>query len=134
MYPERLPQNQRRLDSYCKKNQEKGLLPDITLTDGITYYQGDSKSPYGINFENFQTASGNYETLPCVSDGNCSKRLLGDAGKDDEGFQTTYKLHCMDIDGFNRGEDPFGYGVRHDGKIIYGKRASEWFKKTIQEK
>jgi len=132
-YPERLPENQGYLDYYCKKNQQQGLLPDITLTDGIMYYQTDPKVPYGINFEAFQTLEGN-TTLQCVNDGNCSARLLGDAGRDDNGFQTTYKMHCMDIDGFNQGEDPFGYGVRHDGKIIYGLRASEWFKKSIQEK
>ena len=48
----------------------------------------------------------------------------------------------MDIDGTPENatttncvnECPFGYGIRADGKIIYGKRASEWFKKTIQEK
>ena len=38
------------------------------------------------------------------------------------------------IDGMNKGEDPFGYGVRADGKILIGTRASEWITKSIQNK
>jgi len=40
----------------------------------------------------------------------------------------------MDIDGVNRGEDPFGYGVRVDGLIVNGARADEWLNKSIQNK
>ena len=39
----------------------------------------------------------------------------------------------MDIDDFNQGEDPFGFGIRADGKILNGKRADEWLKKSIQK-
>ena len=45
-----------------------------------------------------------------------------------------YKTFCMDIDGIGKGEDPFGYGIRIDGKIMYGARANEWLQKSIQEK
>ena len=45
-----------------------------------------------------------------------------------------YKVFCMDIDGLNNDEDPFGYGIRVDGKIILGARAQEWLEKSIQEK
>ena len=45
-----------------------------------------------------------------------------------------YKFVCMDIDGINQGEDPFGYALRADGKIIYGARATAWIKASIQEK
>ena len=37
------------------------------------------------------------------------------------------------IDGINKGEDPFGYGIRADGKIYYGARATEWMNKKIQK-
>ena len=40
----------------------------------------------------------------------------------------------MDIDGIGKGEDPFGYGIRADGKILTGKRADEWLEKNIQDK
>ena len=41
---------------------------------------------------------------------------------------------CVDIDGIKKGEKPFGYGVRLDGKIMRGKRAGEWLNKSIQDK
>ena len=37
----------------------------------------------------------------------------------------------MDIDGINKGEAPFGFGIRADGKILTGKRATEWLNKEI---
>ena len=40
----------------------------------------------------------------------------------------------MDIDDMQDGEDPFGYGIRVDGKIILGARAQEWLNKNIQDK
>ncbi len=45
-----------------------------------------------------------------------------------------YKTFCMDIDGIGEGEDPFGYGIRIDGKVMLGARADEWLQKSIQEK
>ena len=42
----------------------------------------------------------------------------GDLGKypngndvDSNGFDRIYKVFCMDVDGINKGEDPFGYGI-----------------------
>lgn len=57
-------------------------------------------------------------------------------------FYSLYKVLCMDIDGTPENatetdcvnECPFGYGIRVDGKILFGKRATDWFKKTLQEK
>ena len=34
----------------------------------------------------------------------------------------------------NEGEDPFGYGIRADGKVFFGAKANEWLQKSIQEK
>ena len=48
-------------------------------------------------------------------------------------FDIAYKIYCIDVDGFNKGEDPFGYGIRADGKILNGKRAEEWQIKTLQK-
>ena len=39
----------------------------------------------------------------------------------------------MDVDGINTGEEPFGYGIRADGKIITGQKADEWINKSIQQ-
>ena len=39
----------------------------------------------------------------------------------------------MDIDGIGEGEDPFGYGIRVDGKVSPGARAQEWLQKSIQK-
>ena len=52
---------------------------------------------------------------------------------DENGFDIAYKTFCMDIDGFNKGEDPFGFGIRADGKILTGARADEWINKSIQK-
>ena len=46
-------------------------------------------------------------------------------------------MFCIDIDGVPANatetncvnECPFGYGIRVDGKIIAGKRATEWLEK-----
>ena len=35
------------------------------------------------------------------------------------------------MDGINKDEDPFGYGIRADGKIFLGARAQEWLQKLI---
>ena len=77
---------------------------------------------------------GDDESCMNVGEWHCKQRLLGESALDGNGFQATYKGLCMDIDGFNQGEDPFGYGIRYNGKIIFGLRASEWFKRTIQNK
>lgn len=46
--------------------------------------------------------------------------------------QSTFKVVCFDVDGIGVGEAPFGYGVRGDGKILYGTRAQAWTEKSIQ--
>ena len=39
----------------------------------------------------------------------------------------------MDIDKMGEGEDPFGFGIRSDGKLLLGTRALEWLNKSIQK-
>ena len=55
------------------------------------------------------------------------------AYEDEYGFDSMYKILCIDVDGLNKGEDPFGYGIRADGKILNGPRANEWIKKSVQK-
>jgi hypothetical protein len=46
----------------------------------------------------------------------------------------------MDVDGIHPNandkdcvnECPFGYGVRANGKVLFGARAEEWLNKSIQ--
>ena len=45
-----------------------------------------------------------------------------------------YKIICLDIDGIDNGEDPFGYALRADGTTIQGSRALAWNKKSVQIK
>ena len=66
-------------------------------------------------------------------------------------FLRIYKIMCVDVYGIPRdlkkyssvveqyngetecgNECPFGYGIRADGKIINGARATEWLNKSIQ--
>lgn len=48
---------------------------------------------------------------------------------DENGEDISYKIFCIDIDGIAYGEEPFGYGVRADGKVLTGAKADEWLKK-----
>ena len=50
-----------------------------------------------------------------------------------DGFNARYKILCMDIDKMGEGEDPFGFGIRSDGKLLLGARALEWLNKSIQK-
>ncbi len=49
---------------------------------------------------------------------------------DSDGYRTDYGLVCFDVDtvgrdnGVPRGEAPFGFGIRNDGRIIVGTRAA----------
>ena len=48
-------------------------------------------------------------------------------------FDVHYKIVCIDIDEMCQGEDPFGYGIRADGKILTGARADEWLERDVME-
>ena len=93
-------------DSSCKYTPNK--VQAITTIDNIVFYQTTAVTPFGAEL---------------------FKGYLTDIGK-----PRNYKYFCMDIDGINQGEDPFGYGIRVDGKIILSARAQEWIEKSIQEK
>jgi len=46
--------------------------------------------------------------------------------------QSEYRAVCIDVDGLGVGEAPFGFGVRGDGRVVYGTRANSWTEKSIQ--
>ena len=111
IYNYSLELSQEHADMGCK-NIANEIGPEIITSDGIIFYQTYPKQPFGYIYQN--------------------SRFYKDI-KDDNGFNPIYKTFCMDIDGINKGEDPFGYGIRADGKILLGARAEEWLKKSIQK-
>ena len=46
--------------------------------------------------------------------------------RDSDGFYDKYRIVCFDVDGMKKGSNPFGFGVRVDGKILSGARANVW--------
>ena len=114
------------LDGVCALREKKG--EELTTIDDIEYFES-GVGPFGI--KGF--------TVDESGTKQCSKRFLSSPSEtafigDKDGFDIVYKVVCMDIDGLNKGEEPFGYGIRADGKIILGKRATEWLEKSIQDK
>ena len=113
-------------DTACQKREEqKG--EEITTTDDIEYFQTGVASFGKIGY--IRSAE-NKITF-------CQKRFLSPPNEtaflgDQNGFDIAYKIFCIDIDGFNKGEAPFGYGIRADGKIMTGARADSWLSKSIQ--
>jgi len=100
-----LEQNKEKSDVGCATIANY-ISPEITLQDGTIIYQ--TYPPHTFGASHFKLKY--------------------------QGFMFIYKTYCIDIDGINNGEAPFGYGVRVDGKILSGARADEWLSKSIQEK
>jgi len=127
--------NQGWADSTCLGYQQNGFLPDIVTFNGISYYQGAPTIPFGAQIKVYQMQNFGELSRCETTYLGCDVRLFyTPTERNTLGVMELYKTFCMDIDGFNQGELPFGYGIRKDGKIFFGKRASEWFKKSIQNK
>ena len=118
-----------KLDKKCKNeiNEKENY---IITADNIIFYEIDSGLSFGFD--------GNGTNLGCGFR-NCYYAKWDRAGVNDainynnaSSFYYIYKVFCMDVDGINKGEDPFGYGIRVDGKIITGAKADEWIKKNVQ--
>ena len=125
---ERYEEQAIRADEACAEvTQEAG----VKAADGIYYYEPNTKCTFGITIGKLnETILGTTDPFPSTT------RNFGGYFPDPNNptIDTVYKTFCMDIDGINKGEDPFGYGIRSDGKVFAGKRATEWLKKSIQEK
>ena len=114
------------LDFFCKEKTNVGA--EIIANDNIVFYQTNPAITFGINNKDSIINDEGYFTGYVVD-----VRLFGTTRiLDGEDFDTMYKIFCIDIDGINNAEDPFGYGIRADGKILTGKRADEWLEKSIQ--
>ncbi len=129
-----------RYDIKCKE-QADTTGAEIVTSDGVVFYQGLPAFTFGIT---------NAQGRKVLNDKRyCQKEEVGNYGPDcdlrwfsspngpvtfpdENGFDSEYKLFCMDIDGINNGEDPFAYGIRADGKILVGYKAKIWLEKSIQ--
>ena len=99
-------------DTKCAEAASK-VGVEIETTDGIYWYQANPAATFGIYWNTFNSF------------------LF--RNKDKNGNFGYYKIFCMDVDGVDKGEAPFGYGIRVDGKILTGARADEWLKKSVQK-
>ena len=126
------------LDESCKKRAQT-IGAEITTTDDIIYYQTAPNIHFGVNWKTSLEQSsqggddGADEILEIGSKESLEEGRHFAQHKNEYGFYRVYKTFCMDIDGINKGEDPFGLGLRLDGKILTGKRADEWLNKEIQK-
>ncbi len=119
-----------------KENADKGCTSsksigaEIITNDDITYYQVSPVFMFGMNQNQATSAHATSEESDALIGQETYRTALI---PDENGFASTYKIICMDIDGINKGEEPFGYSLRYDGKIIPGLRADEWLNKSIQK-
>ena len=106
------------IDTACKYFQttSANFKKEIVTPDDIVYYASSPGSAFG---EEYALPDYPYVYKNAV---------------DDNGFLRCCKPFCMDVDGINEGEDPFGYCVFVNGKVLLGARAKEWLQKSIQEK
>lgn len=98
------------LDTACKNNAA-AVGAEIVTADDVVWYQSNPAGTFGVMW-------------------GVNSPLF--YGKDNGGFYDNYKPFCIDVDGIGTGEDPFGYGIRVDGKILTGKRADLWIEKSVQ--
>jgi len=132
------------LDSECKALQNSSFNPEITMADDVVFYRTNPKITFGISTKTIYSAwcfnadgtkKDYFDTTSCK---NTDFEHMLDS---DQTFKKTnsdnmliyYADICIDIDGINKGEDPFGYGIRADGKILTGARADEWLEKGFQK-
>ena len=121
----------RNVDTKCKENAQK-IGAEIITNDNVIYYQTAPNIHFGIYWDESWKIGRNESELPLSP--AIHVRLFGGFHSTKEGFDRIYKIFCMDVDGINQGEEPFGYGIRADGKIVSGARADEWLEKSIQDK
>ena len=114
-----------KIDEACMGAVEKGMECEIITNDNICYYQTAPNFAFG-------TMAGSNKDKKCYrvfSPPNETPYL-----HDENNMDVAYKIFCMDVDGINQGEAPFGYGIRADGKILTGARADKWLEKSLQDK
>ena len=94
------------------------------------YYESGPERTFGSNYEGWD-ADENRPVRDNLARAFASPGEMNPHFKDSNGFDSNYKIFCMDIDEPNEGEIPFGFGIRADGRILNGARADEWMNKSI---
>ena len=106
-------------DIWCRNLQKNdcshNIVSQIKSIDGTTFFEANSFMSFGSSL-----------------DGSTARHYTSERSA--TGFYYVYKGFCMDIDEWCKGEDPFGYGIRVDGKILNSDKANEWLEKSIQDK
>ena len=121
---EEMQSSKKGVDNACKKITDLTDYSYHIISNNITYWELNAYLSFGSVID-----TGNGVYLRIYSSPNEKPTLY-----DSFGMDVAYKGFCMDIDGINQGEDPFGYGIRADGKILNGAKADEWLEKSIQNK
>jgi len=128
------------LDNRCKQaevafgNGDLGVL----TSDNVYYFEENLLNPFGCVIQGnenevcdaFPTSASAWAKGRRMHTGDLTGIVQITNGVKTYRWQ---KVFCIDIDGINKGEDPFGYGIRVDGRIIMGKRADEWLEKGFQK-
>jgi len=115
------------VDNTCKDYSLGGEKKMLVFQNNVIFYETWPNTPFG--FTHSDGCGWSDELGRCL---NMGERVM--TTYTDNGMLNTYKVLCFDIDGIEKGEEPFGYGVRVDGKILNGARADIWLQKSIQEK
>ena len=128
-----------RVDEVCK-NSQAIIGAEIITIDNIVYFQTTPRITFGMNWSEELEMNDEYDGAVGCNENHqacLNARLFGPPNNafhvDFYGNDRVYKVFCMDVDGINKGEDPFGYGIRADGKIFTGARADEWMNKSMQK-
>ena len=127
--PEKLQTAKEKMDELCKTVTPKSY---ITTNDKINFYEVNPQLKFGS--KGAKSVGGCGDTPGTLPRFLSPPNVFPANYSDQNGFDIAYKVECMDIDEFNDGEDPFGYGIRADGKVLPGARADEWLQKSIQER
>ena len=139
------------LDEMCRRFSIN-VGEEIILNDNVVIFQTAPNISFGITLQNFRNQTYDNSAIEeCVSvtETYCALRMFADPHApreqilfdDDNGFDFMYKPLCIDIDGIHPNatadncvnECPFGYGIRADGKIVAGARATEWLERDVNE-
>ena len=125
------------VDYVCQYVRDE-IDDEIIMNDNVAFYQSAPKITFGISHQQALANSTNPDhctSNPAHSVEFCeSIRQFGlSYFLDEDGFSRVYKIFCIDIDGKDGEEAPFGYALRVDGKIVAGKRAQEWLERDVNE-
>ena len=120
-----------KLDTMCLDSQSK-MPEEIVFSDGVVFYSAGTTA-FGTQYMQSWNEKGEILTNEHIGRFFSPPDIFPANYGDENGFDMVYRVVCLDVDGFDKEENPFGYGIRADGKILTGKRADEWIKKSIQK-